>query len=91
MRPTAELFLHTFGRNKLTSHEVKCLRELARIHTPTWINKVILEAAEYISKKDRPIKYTSFGYIYEELKNQNSLKATRNGNAKGPKTVAMVV
>ena len=85
MRPTAELFLHTFGRKRLTPHEVKRLRELARIHTPTRINKAILEAAECISKKDTPMKYTSFGYIYEKLKNQNSLEATRRGNAKGSK------
>lgn len=89
MRQSAEYFLLKFGRDKMRDKEVQELIELSKIHTPARVNKAIAEAAERKSRDSRPLKFTSFGYIYTMLKDQNSLEGAgqkqRKRDKKGSK------
>ena len=90
MKPTAELFLHKTGRQRLTWEEISALRELAATQYPSRVQKEIDTAVKRFLKRGQSLSTLTFGYIAGSLKHQPSRGVKRRA-AKKPKPVEVPV
>lgn len=89
MRPVAEYFLASIGRDYMKEAEADLLCELSDIHTPERIRKAIDYAMIHFADKDHPLSWNSFSYVYTVLKDQTSRacvkKKAKKSNKKASK------
>lgn len=74
-RETVELFCHKTGRRGITREELDNLRDLGKLHTPARIQREITTALERFGKKGRDPGELTFGYLWEALRHQKTLRS----------------
>jgi hypothetical protein len=91
-KPTALIFLQQTGKEDLTEDDVTCLNLLFKIHTPTAIQKQIMDSVKRLEKNgsaksgDEVITEKSdlpMRYIYDSMKNWSSLRRGNSGAHRG--------
>ena len=73
LHPTAILYLSQTGRTELTEKDRGILCELLEKHTPTRINREILDKLKLFKELGRTPRQMTLSYIYVILKDQRSI------------------